>query len=40
MILSGYFTIGICGKGREPISLEDIFETQMKSAYFPKSLRT
>ena len=33
-----HFTIAICGKGREPISLEDIFETQMKSAYFPKSL--
>jgi phosphoribosyl 1,2-cyclic phosphodiesterase len=33
-----HFTIAICGKGREPISLEDIFKTQMNGVYFPKSL--
>jgi phosphoribosyl 1,2-cyclic phosphodiesterase len=33
-----HFTIAISGKGREPISLEDIFKTQMDRVYFPKSL--
>jgi phosphoribosyl 1,2-cyclic phosphodiesterase len=33
-----HFTIAICGKGRESISLESIFETQMMRDYFPVPL--
>jgi phosphoribosyl 1,2-cyclic phosphodiesterase len=33
-----HFTIAICGKEREDISLESIFQTQMMKDYFPKSL--